>query len=108
MVVKRGRYGKFLACSGYPDCKSTRSISTGVKCPKCAGGELVQKSTKRGKMFFGCDKYPNCDFATWDKPVAGQCPDCGNPILVEKYSKRSGETSILCPVKGCKYKKKEE
>ncbi|MBT3181854.1 MAG: type I DNA topoisomerase [Deltaproteobacteria bacterium] len=108
MVVKRGKFGKFLACSGYPDCKNTKSISTGVKCPQCADGELVQKSTKRGKIFFGCNKYPNCDFATWDKPVAEKCPDCGNPILVEKYSKRSGETSIACPKKECSFKKKME
>lgn len=105
LLIKRGRYGEFLACSGYPECKNTKSISTGVKCPRCKTGELIQKTTKRAKMFFGCSRYPECDYATWDKPIQGECPDCGFPILVEKYSKKSGEASIACPEKTCHYKK---
>jgi DNA topoisomerase-1 len=105
MLIKRGRFGEFLACSGYPECKNTKSISTGVKCPRCGKGELVQKTTRRAKMFYGCSRYPECDYATWDRPIAEQCPECGFPILVEKYSKKSGESTISCPQKECHYKK---
>lgn len=105
MLVKKGRYGKFLACSGYPECKNTRSLGTGVKCPECNEGELVQKSTRHGKTFYGCDRYPSCKFASWDRPISEKCPKCGYLILVEKYSKKTGEVSIACPKKGCDYKK---
>ncbi|HQH79910.1 MAG TPA: type I DNA topoisomerase [bacterium] len=108
MLMKRGRYGQFLACSEYPKCKNTKSISSGVKCPKCGEGDLVQKSTKRSKIFYGCDKYPKCDYATWDKPIAKSCPECGSKILVERTSKKTGEVFILCPQKGCPYRKKME
>ena len=106
MLVRKGRFGEFLACSRYPECKGTKSISTGIKCPECKGGDLVQKRTRGGRMFFGCACYPKCKFALWDKPVEGPCPQCGFPILVEKYSKKTGETSIACPQKGCNYKKR--
>ncbi|MBN1283479.1 MAG: type I DNA topoisomerase [Proteobacteria bacterium] len=104
MVVRRGRYGEFLACSKYPECKGTRSIGTGVTCPECGKAELVQKSTKRGKPFYGCADYPKCKFALWDMPVAGPCPLCGFPVLVKKPSKRGGEPHIACGRKGCKYR----
>lgn len=104
MLIRRGRFGKFLACSGYPECKSTRSIGTGIKCPECGKGQLVQKGTKTGRSFFGCDKYPDCKFATWDMPVSKQCPDCASPILVQKRSKKTGEMILACPKKGCSYK----
>lgn len=103
MIIRSGRYGAFLACSRYPECKNTRSIGTGVSCPEC-GGSLVQKTSRRGKIFFGCDRYPNCKFALWDKPRQGPCPLCGSPILVEKLSRRSGEVSIACPNKECSYR----
>ena len=105
MVVKRGRYGPFLACSRYPECKATKSITTGITCPECGKGELVQKRSKRGRFFYGCTNYPKCKYAPWDKPVAGPCPECEFPILVEKYSKKTGETSIACPQKECGFKK---
>lgn len=105
MTVKRGRFGMFLACSAYPKCKTTRSISTGVKCPECGKGSLAQKSSRMGKIFYGCDQYPKCKHALWDKPVPGPCPKCKHPILVEKYSRKTGETSTLCPNKECGYKK---
>jgi len=105
MIIKRGRFGEFLACSGYPECKSTKSIGTGVKCPDCDDGEVVQKSTKRGRSFYGCNKYPKCKFASWDKPIAEKCPECGSSYLVEKYSKKTGETNIACPNKECGFKK---
>ncbi|OGO04882.1 MAG: DNA topoisomerase I [Chloroflexi bacterium RBG_13_54_9] len=78
MVVKLGRYGKFLACTGYPDCKNTRPIliKTGVKCPRC-GGEIVEKRSKRRRLFYGCANYPKCDFTLWERPLPQPCPDCG-------------------------------
>jgi len=106
MVVRVGRFGEFLACSRYPECKGTKSISTGIVCPDCKEGNLVQKRTRGGRLFFGCERYPKCKYALWDKPVPGPCPDCGFPLLVEKYSKKTGETSIACPQKGCKYHKR--
>jgi len=108
MIIKAGRYGKFLACSGYPQCKNVRSlnkpVSLGIKCPECSEGDIVEKKTRRGKLFYGCSSYPKCDFATWDKPVEEACPSCGNPILVEKESKRDGIV-IRCMKKECSYKK---
>jgi len=109
MLIKSGRFGKFLACSSYPKCKTTKPISLGVACPKGCGGFLNERRTKGGKSFFGCSNYPKCDFATWDRPVARKCPDCGSPFLVEKYSKKDGP-SVACPNKECNYKEapKEE
>ncbi|MFH1830794.1 MAG: type I DNA topoisomerase [Pseudomonadota bacterium] len=104
MIIRRGKYGEFLACSRYPECKGTRSVGTGVNCPECKQGNLVQKQSRRGKLFYGCDRYPNCKFALWDKPIAEKCPECGSAILVEKYSKKTGETYKACPNKGCSYK----
>ncbi len=108
MLIKAGRYGKFLACSGYPQCKTVQSlnkpVSLGIKCPECKEGEIIEKRTRRGKLFYGCSSYPKCDFATWDKPVEEPCPYCGSPILVEKESKRYGIV-IRCIKKECNYKK---
>lgn len=110
MIVKRGRYGNFLACTGYPECKHTLSISqnggltgTGVKCPNpgCEG-EIVEKRSRRGKIFYGCNKYPGCDYATWDKPVDKKCPDCDFDFLLEKTTKRKG-TFLTCPQKDCSF-----
>lgn len=108
MLLRRGKFGEFLACEKYPACKTTKSITTGVSCPQCSEGMIVQKNTRRGKLFFGCSSYPKCDFASWDKPIAEKCPTCGNPILVEKYIKKSGEISIACPNKDCGFKKRVE
>jgi DNA topoisomerase-1 len=111
MLIKQGKYGKFLACSGYPECSNTQSLnangagkSTGVRCGRegCEG-EIVQKQTKRGKIFFGCSRYPECNFATWDKPVPEPCPSCGAPFLVEKTSKKSG-TFRVCLKPDCGYR----
>ena len=111
MVIKRGRYGDFIACTGYPDCKHTESLnggpnakSTGVACPeKGCDGEVVEKSSKRGKIFYGCNRYPKCDFATWDRPVDRKCPACGNAYMVEKTTKRDG-TMHICPNRECRNK----
>lgn len=112
MLLKQGKYGKFLACSGYPECKNAQSLnsgngngaSTGVKCPKDGcDGEIVQKTSKRGKIFYGCLRYPDCDFAIWDKPVNKECPDCGAKFLVEKTTKKEG-TFLACAAKGCSFR----
>jgi len=84
MVVKMGRYGKFLACPGFPECRNTRPLlePTGIGCPRC-GGELVARRSKKGRKFFGCNRYPECDFITWDQPSKTKCPECGD-LMVEK------------------------
>jgi DNA topoisomerase-1 len=107
MVYKRGKFGQFLACSGYPECKNIKAEGTGVKCPeKDCEGELVKKISKRGKVFYACNKYPKCNFALWDKPIAEACPDCGAPFLVEKTTKKFG-TRMQCADKQCGYVKPE-
>nr|WP_202887139.1 type I DNA topoisomerase [Cohnella zeiphila] len=90
MVYKMGRFGKFLACSGFPECRNTKPIvkATGVLCPKCKEGHIVERRSKKGRMFFGCDRYPECDFVSWDKPVAKPCPECGG-LMVEKRARGS-------------------
>ena len=153
MVLKKGRFGQFYACSGYPDCKTTKQSAAqqkkadvpleetcpqlrqatwfrssgasasssacsnypkckyvkqktiGVKCPNCSEGEIVERRSKRGKTFYGCNRYPECDFVAWGKPLPEKCPECGNPYLVEKWLKagpvahariRSASTSATC------------
>lgn len=97
MVVKAGRFGTFLGCSNYPTCKNTKPISMGIKCPKCKEGELLERKTKKGKRpFYGCTRYPDCDFASWDKPVDQACTSCGSPYIVLKYSQAKGEY-LKCP-----------
>lgn len=114
MVIKRGKYGEFLACSGFPICNHTESINggangktIGVTCPEpgCRG-EVAEKKSKRGKIFYGCNRYPECKFATWDKPVAKTCPVCGAAYLVEKNSKREG-TYLACVNRECGYRETE-
>ncbi len=90
MVIKAGRYGEFLACTQYPKCKHTRPIPLGVKCPKC-GGELAQRRTRRGRSFFGCSNYPECDFSTWHRPVPDRCTECGNEGAEQRSTKARGE-----------------
>ena len=104
MVNKRGRFGRFLACSDYPTCKTTRPITLkGVVCPDCGGG-LAERKSRFGKSFFGCVNYPNCKFAAWDRPIPGPCPQCGKPYLLQKYTKRDG-AFIACPDKQCGYRR---
>ncbi|MEO8945738.1 MAG: type I DNA topoisomerase [Gemmatimonadaceae bacterium] len=91
MVVRTGRSGEFLGCSKFPKCRGTRSMPTGVKCPKCGGDVAVRRSKKRGKAFYGCATYPACDFVVWDKPVAETCPECGFVGAESKSSKARGE-----------------
>ncbi len=107
MIIKTGRFGRFLACSAYPQCKTTKALTTGIQCPECKAGELSEKRTRFGKIFYSCTKYPKCKYALWDKPVKSQCPTCGHPFLVEKLSKREG-SFIRCPNKECSYQEKQE
>ncbi|AZR72361.1 DNA topoisomerase I [Anoxybacter fermentans] len=106
MVVKHGRYGKFLACPGYPECKNTQPyiIKTGVKCIECEDGELIERRTKKGRIFYGCSNYPECEFITWNKPVKEKCPECG-AFLIEKQTKKN--KYYQCVRKECGYKQKE-
>ena len=86
--INFGRYGKFLACSNFPECKNTKPITvgTGVTCPKCKEGEIVERKSRRGRLFYGCNRYPQCDFTLWDKPTHDFCETCGS-IMVEKTIK---------------------
>ena len=81
MVIKKGKYGKFLSCSRFPACKGMKKITTGVQCPKCKTGELREKKSKKGRVFYGCARYPDCDFASWDKPINEPCPNCGGLLV---------------------------
>jgi len=103
MVIKHGRYGKFLACSGFPECKNTKPYldKIGVDCPKCEDGDVVKRKSKKGKTFYGCSNYPDCDFVSWDKPTDKKCPKCGS-MMVEKYSKKKGKY-YKCTNKECKH-----
>ncbi len=107
MVVKRGRFGQFIACEGYPECKGTRPLSIGVDCPKGCGNYLSERRSKQGRVFYGCSGYPTCTFAAWDRPVPGPCPDCASSYLVRKYTKKDGVV-IRCPTKGCDYSRDPE
>lgn len=105
--LKRARTGsRFIACSGYPECKHAEPFSTGVKCPRCNEGEIVEKSSRRGKIFYSCSRYPQCDYALWDFPVEEPCPSCGSPLLVRKQLKAG--PVLACPNKECKFKKSDE
>ncbi|MBC6951349.1 DNA topoisomerase I, partial [candidate division KSB1 bacterium] len=97
MVVKVGRYGRFIACSGYPDCKTAKPYPIGMACPKDGGiGQIVERRSKRGKTFYGCSRYPDCDFVTWNKPLKMPCPECGNSYTEERYTQAKG-LHIRCP-----------
>ena len=101
MAIKEGRFGEFLACTGYPDCKNTKPIiiKTGVKCPNC-GNDIIEKRSRKGKIFYGCLGYPECTTVFWDKPTNKRCPECGS-ILLEKKTKNS---TLKCSNNECKYK----
>ncbi len=107
MLIKEGKYGKFMACSKYPDCKGTKSLGTGVKCPQQGcGGELVQRRTKKGRIFYSCNDYPQCRFALWEKPIPRPCPQCGAPFLVERRTKRGAK--IVCKEEKCDYQEEAD
>jgi DNA topoisomerase-1 len=103
LAVKHGRYGEFTACSNYPTCKYVKQKTTGVACPSCGAGEIVERRSRRGRTFYGCNRYPECEFVSWAKPVAEKCPACGGPYLVERWGRAGG--SVQCPDRKCKYKR---
>ncbi|MED3660386.1 type I DNA topoisomerase [Ureibacillus terrenus] len=96
MVYKLGKYGKFMACSNFPECRNTKTITKpiGVKCPKCKTGEIVERKSKTKRVFYGCEKYPECDFMSWDKPISRPCPKC-NSLLVEKKVKKGVQVQCI-------------
>ncbi len=102
MVVKVGRYGKFIACPGYPECKNVKKFveKVGVTCPEC-GGDVITRKTKRGKIFYGCSNYPNCNYMSWYEPVNEKCPQCGKIL----YKKKGKKQTIFCAAEGCGYTK---
>jgi DNA topoisomerase-1 len=102
MVIKTGRFGRFIACSAYPACKTTKPIPLGVKCPQ-DGGDLTQKRSRKGRTFYACANYPACEFAIWDRPVDKPCPSCKAAFLVEKVSRQAG-TTLQCRNRDCGYK----
>lgn len=106
LVQKHGRFGEFIACSNYPTCKHVKQKTIGMPCPKCSEGQLVERRSKRARTFYGCNRYPKCDFVSWNKPVAEKCPDCGSSYLVEKWLKAGGV--LQCPNDECKYKRQLE
>ena len=113
MALRRSRFGTFYGCTDYPKCKSIRKTVaeqkkaepklTGVTCPECGQGELLEKRSRRGNIFYSCSRFPTCKFALWDRPVAEECPQCGSPYLTEKITKRNGHQKI-CPNEACDYK----
>ncbi len=112
MLMRYGRFGKFLGCSGYPECRHIQSLaapprSLGITCPECEQGDVQERRSRRGKTFYGCNRYPECKFATWDPPILEACPECGAKYLVEKVTKRSGRVR-RCVREGCGYKEQME
>lgn len=103
LAQKFGRFGEFVACSNYPKCKFVKQKTTGVKCPQCTEGEIIERRSRQGRTFFGCNQYPKCDFVAWGKPIPEQCPQCSGAYLIEKYLK-SGNWA-QCPNKECGYKR---
>ena len=101
MVIKEGRFGQFIACSSYPQCRNTKPIvkRIGVKCPKC-GKDILERKSRRGRVFYGCEGYPDCDVSYWDKPTGEKCPECGE-MMVKTNNKK---TSKKCSNPNCKYK----
>ena len=103
LVIKQGRFGEFTACTNYPNCKYVKMKTTGVLCPK-DGGDVVERKSRRGKVFYGCANYPDCDFTLWKKPVAEACPECGTPFLLEKITKKAGR-QLVCSREDCSFVK---
>jgi DNA topoisomerase-1 len=109
LVIRSGRYGNFVACSNYPKCKYVKSEKkdTGIRCPKECGGTIVRKKTRKGRIFHGCSKYPDCDFATWDEPLPKPCPECGREFVLRKNLIK-GEPFLHCSNEECEYKETVE
>jgi DNA topoisomerase I len=104
LVIKQGRFGEFTACTKYPECKYVKLKGTGVMCPKDDKGEIVERKSRRGKAFYGCSNYPDCDFTLWKRPVPEACPTCGAPFLLEKITKKAGR-QLVCSKDDCDYER---
>jgi DNA topoisomerase I len=106
LIIRHGRYGKFIGCSSYPDCRHIEPLEkpedTGVQCPECKQGNMLKRKSRNGKIFFSCERYPDCKYAVWDQPLADPCPKCGWPMLTLKTTKRRG-TEKVCPQKECDF-----
>jgi DNA topoisomerase-1 len=106
LIVRTGRNGKFIGCSSYPACKYTEPLEkpedTGVLCPQCGEGNILKRKSRRGKIFFSCARYPECDYAIWNQPLAQPCPECHWPITTLKTTKRSGSQRV-CPQNDCNF-----
>jgi DNA topoisomerase-1 len=106
LIVRTGRYGKFIGCSAYPECRYIEPLEkpedTGVQCPQCKQGNLLKRKSRRGKIFYSCARYPDCDYAIWNQPLAQPCPECHWPITTIKITKRSGSQRV-CPQADCKF-----
>lgn len=104
MLIKYGRYGKFLACSNYPECENTKPFvkKIGVHCPLCEEGEVVERKSKKGRLFYGCNKFPDCRFVSWNQPVNEKCPKCDSLLVIKRTKK---ETKLVCPNKECSFEK---
>jgi DNA topoisomerase-1 len=99
LVIREGRFGKFIACSGFPACRYTRPLVTslGVECPQCGQGEIVEKKSKKGRTFYSCNRYPDCDYSTWDRPVPMPCPKCGGMMtIMGRAQSASGPQRVKC------------
>lgn len=105
MVIKYGRFGRFMACSGYPECTNVKKIlkETGAECPKC-GGKIIERKSKRGRVFYGCSEYPKCDFVSWDPPSAEKCPVCGKTLL----QKKTKDKALYCVTQDCTFEGKKQ
>jgi len=107
LVLRHGRFGEFISCGNYPDCRYIKPDETGVNCPQCEEGNLVGRKSRKGRVFYACDRYPDCNFTLWNRPVAEKCPECGAAFLLKKTTKKEG-TVRFCGEKGCSYKLVEE
>lgn len=107
MVIKLGRFGKFYACSNFPECRNTKAITKeiGVTCPICHKGQVIERKTKRNRIFYGCDRYPECDFTSWDLPVGRDCPKSGDYLVEKKV--RGGGKQVVCSNETCDYKEEK-
>jgi DNA topoisomerase-1 len=108
MVIKHGRFGRFIACSGYPECKTTKPVTLGIACPEpgCSG-ELAQRRSRRGKIFYGCTAYPNCKYVLWQRPIAEACPKCAAPFVTERAA-RGGRSVRTCVREGCDFRQEAD
>jgi DNA topoisomerase-1 len=100
MSLKQGRFGEFTACSSYPKCRYVKVKETGVTCPQCGKGQIVERRSKRGKLFYGCGAYPDCDFVLWRRPVDKACPECDRSYMLERITKKDGH-QFVCDNENC-------